>query len=275
MPDGPGKLSKDNNMTFWEHTVELGQRLKIGIFALVVSTVVAMVFPANASFLNNPQQFYEPLIAVVLRIIRQQTLPSGVRLIGLDLVSPIELYLIASFCFGFAIAAPVFAFQIFKFVDPALHPNERADVYPFLAAFLGLFVGGLIVGYLLLVPYGLSALLPFFSFVGAETVISVSEFYQFIFFLTLMTGLVFTFPVFLVLLVKYGIIGTQMLTKNRKYVYFGLLVAVFIITPGEGGLANLFLFIIMIAFLEVGLLVARRYEKNRETTISRWFSEGS
>jgi sec-independent protein translocase protein TatC len=259
-------------MTFWGHTAELGQRLKIGIFVLVVSTVVAMVFPANLAVLKDPMQFYEPLIAVVLRAVRQQVLPSDIRLIGLELVSPIEIYLIASVFFGFVVTAPVFAFQIFRFIDPALRPNERADVYPFFAAFVGLFVGGLAFGYLFLVPYGLSALLPFFSFVGAEMVVSVGEFYQFIFFLTLMTGLAFTFPVFLVLLVKYGIMGTRALTKNRKYVYVGLLAVVFVVTPGEGGLANLFLFVTMIALLEIGLLVARRFEKKGEIKISRWFT---
>ena len=275
MPDGLGELSKEKYMTFWEHTAELGQRLKIGIFSLVASTVVALLLPANASFFSDPIHFYEPLMAVVLRAVRKQVLPSDIHLIGLEFVSPIEIYLIASVFFGFAVAAPVFAFQIFRFIDPALRPNERADVYPFFAAFVGLFGGGLAFGYLFLVPYGLSALLPFFSFVGAEMVVSVGEFYQFVFFLTLMTGLVFTFPVFLVLLVKYGIMGTHSLTKNRKYVYVGLLVVVFIVTPGEGGLANLFLFAIMIALLEIGLLIARRFEKKGEIKISRWFAERS
>lgn len=266
MPAEAGVLGKANGMAFWEHTAELGKRLKIGFLTLIVSTVAAMLFPANVSFFSDPVHSYEPLVAVVLRIVREHSLPPGVRLVGLDIVSPIEIYLIAAFCFGFAIAAPVFAYEIFKFVDPALCPNERADVYPFFAAFLGLFAGGLTFGYFFLVPYGLSALLPFFSLVGAETLISVSEFYQFVFFLTLMTGLAFTFPVFLVLLVKYGIIGTRMLTKNRKYVYFGLLVAVFLITPGEGGLANFLLLSVMIVFLEIGLLVGKRYEKKGKDT---------
>jgi threonine dehydrogenase-like Zn-dependent dehydrogenase len=47
--------------------------------------------------------------------------------------------------------------------------------------------------------------------------------------ITILTGAMFTFPAFFVLLVKYGIIGTQMLTKNRKYLYIGLFIIINII----------------------------------------------
>lgn len=44
-----------------------------------------------------------------------------------------------------------------------------------------------------------------------------------------------------------------MLTKNRKYVYVGLLIIVFLITPGEGGLANFMLLAVMIVLFEAGI----------------------
>ena len=228
---------------------------------------------ACISFFTNPFSFYEPLVAVVLRAIRAQVLPPGVKLMGGEFVAPLELYLIASFFFGLAITAPVLAYEIFRFIDPALYPHERRAVYPFLASFLVLFVVGLIFGYLVLVPYGIAALLPFFQIVGAELYISVADFYYFVFFLTLLTGVAFTFPIFLVLFVKYGIIGTNTLTKNRKYVYFGLLVLVFLITPGEGGLANFMLMAVMSVLFEIGIFFARRYEKKGEVRRPRWFTE--
>lgn len=260
-------------MSFWEHTEELIRRLKVVLYTLVISTIVVMVLPANPSFISNPLGYYEPLVAVVLRSIREQALPPGVKLIGLEFVAPIELYFIASFFFGIATTAPVLAYEIFKFIDPALYPHERRDIYPFLTSFLVLFVTGLILGYIVLVPYGLAALLPFFQIAGAEPYIAVSSFYYFVFFLTLMTGLVSTFPVFLVLFVKYGIIETKMLTKNRKYVYVGLMILVFLITPGEGGLANFMLLAVMIALFEAGVFFAKRYEKKGEIRHSRWFAE--
>lgn len=259
-------------MSFWEHIDELIRRLKVVLYTLVISTVAMMVLPANIFFLNQPS-LYEPLIALILRAIRDQVLPPTVKLVGMELVAPIELYLIASFFFGLAVTAPILAYEIFRFIDPALYPHERREIYPFLTSFLVLFAIGLVFGYLVLVPYGLAALIPFFQITGAELYISVTSFYYFVFFLTLMTGLMFTFPVFLTLLVKYGIIQTQLLTKNRKYVYVALLILVFLVTPGEGGLANFMLLIVMITLLESGILFARRYEKKGEVRRPQWFAE--
>ena len=260
-------------MTFWEHTKELGKRLKIVLYTLIISTIAMMALPANLSFLSDPFGSYEPLVGVVLKAVREQALPAGVKLIGIEFVAPLELYLVASFFFGLAITAPVFAYEIFKFVDPALYPNERRAVYPFLSSFLVLFAVGLLFGYLFLVPYGMAALLPFFHVVGAEPLIAVSDFYYFVFFLTLLTGMAFTFPIFLVLFVKFGIVGTKKLTQNRKYVYLGLLILVFLITPGEGGLANFMLMAVMVVLFETGIFFARRYEKKGEVTHPRWSTE--
>lgn len=272
MPNDTAK-NKNKEMTFWEHTAELANRLKIVLYTLIVSTVLMMILPANLSFFNDPLQFYDPLVSAILRTIKEQVLPKNVELIGLEITNPIELYVMASFFFGLAVTAPVFAYQIFRFVDPALYPHERREIYPLLGSFLLLFLSGLIFGYMILVPYAISAVLPFFAAVGAKPVIVVTDFYYTVFFLTLLTGFTFTFPVFLVLLVKYGIMGTRVLTKNRKYLYFAVLIIVFIITPGEGGLANFMLFIPLVVLLETGIFFARRYEKKGEIRRPPWFAE--
>jgi sec-independent protein translocase protein TatC len=252
---------KSSEMTFWEHTEELAKRLKSVIYSFVAATIIAMVFPADLSFFSDPFNSFKPLVGVVLKKIREQILPPNVVLIGLGLTDPLELYALASIVFGFTVAAPVFAYQIYKFVDPALYPHERSDVYPFIASFTGLFIFGLIFGYLLITPYIISMMMVFFPAVGAELFISVNDFYFNVFITTFLTGAIFTFPVFLVLLVKYGIIQTSLLTRNRKYVYAGLLILVMIITPGEGGIANFLLYVPLIILLESGIYVARRYEK--------------
>ncbi|MEM1507867.1 MAG: twin-arginine translocase subunit TatC [Candidatus Bathyarchaeia archaeon] len=257
-------LRKEKYMTFWEHTQELIQRLKIVFYTLIISTVAVMILPANLSFINDPFNSYEPLIAAILRMVRERALPPGVKLIGLEFISPIELYLVSSFVLGLIITLPVFAYEILKFIDPALYPHERRTLYSFLAYFTVLFISGLFFGYYLLVPLGFAALIPFFQMVGAELYISVTDFYYFVFFLTIMCGLAFTLPAFLVLLVKYRIIGTDMLTRGRRYLYILLLVAVFAITPGEGGLANLLLFSILSVLFELGILIAKRSEGKKE-----------
>ena len=273
MPEG----RKERVMGFWEHSEELAVRLKIVLYTLIISTVAMMVLPANLAFFQNPLQSYEPLVGVILRRIREQILPENIRLIGLEFAIPIELYVLASFIFGLAITIPVFAYEIYRFVDPALYPHERRDVYPFVVSVSILFLVGAVFSYMVLTPYVILGISPFFSIVGAELVVSVMDFYKLVLFFTFIIGLGFTFPAFFVILVKYGILGTKMFTKNRKYLYAALFVLAMIMTP-DGGfpLGNLMIWVPLVLLMEIGFLFARRYEKEgKETVLERWFSEGS
>jgi len=274
MPENTKETPKDRPLSVWEHMDELARRLKIVLYALVISTVAMMILPANPSFLRNPLQFYDPLVAVILRSIREQALPPNVELIGLELTAPIQLYVIASFIFGLAITIPVFAYEVYRFIDPALLPNERGNVYPFIVAVSFLFVIGALFGYRVLTYYLIWGMFPFFSAVGAELVISVMDFYNLLFIITLVTGLTFTFPVFFVLLVKYGIVSTGIFTRNRTYLYAGLFILTMILTP-DGGfpLGNLMMWAPMVLLMEIGIFFARRYEKKGEVRRFRWFPE--
>ena len=250
-------------MPFWDHMNELAKRVKVIFYVLAVSTVLFMVLPADFSHMGNPLTFYDPLVALVLRQIRAQVLPADVMLIGYELTAPMELYLIASFVFGFAVTIPVLAYEIHRFIDPALLPHERQAVYPFVASFSILFLLGAAFGFLVLMPLTLWALFKFFTVVGAEQIISIMDFYNMVFVSTILSGLTFTWPVFFVLLVKFGIANTSMLSKNRKYVYGIMFIAVMFTTTDGGPLVDAMLLLPMAVLTETAIFFGRRYEKSR------------
>ena len=275
MPKTSEDTGDNVGINFWEHTQELANRLKIVLYTLVISTAVMLVFPADLSILSNPLESYVPFVAVILGLLREEVLPPNVTLIGLKLTAPIELYFIASFIFALAITIPVFAYETFKFIEPALHPHEKRDVYPFVAAISILFVIGAMFSYKVLTPHLLWAIFPFFTAVGAEFFISIMDFYSILFITTLITGFAFTFPVFFVLLVKYGILGTGIIRNNRRYVYVGLFIFAMILSPNGGfPVGNLMIWSVFVLLLETGVLFARRYEKKDEPSRIRWLPKG-
>jgi sec-independent protein translocase protein TatC len=255
-------MSKDKELTFQEHLAELASRLKIILYTLVASTIVFMALPADLSFLHNPPVF-KPLVSVLLNYIREDILPASVKLIAGEITTPLELYILASFALGVAVTLPVMFYEVYKFVDPALYPEERRMVYPFVAAFISLFIAGAVFGYKILSPFMIWALLPFFEALQVEALVYVMDFYTLVFALVILCGLVFTFPVIFVILVKFNIVGTEILTKNRKYVYAALFIVTALITPDGGPIADIALFTPLVVLLEVGILVAKRYEKQR------------
>ena len=268
------KPPKDKEMTIWEHILELSMRLRVIIYSIFISTIVFMVAPGDLSVFENPGELlvaYKPLVVVFLEIVRSQVLPPDVTLIGSELTSGIELYLIVSILLGIMVSMPVIAYEIYKYVDPALYPHERRVIYPFMTSFLGLFIAGSIFGYFLLVRLMIVALLKFIEFVGGEKVIRVLDFYQLVFMTVLLTGLVFTLPAIFVLLVRFGILSTTLVTRNRRYIYVALYIVTAIITPDGGVFANVILLAPMIALLEAAVLIAKRYERKRlEEEMKKW-----
>jgi sec-independent protein translocase protein TatC len=258
----------DVAMPFWDHVSELAKRLKIVLYVLIVSTVLFMVLPSNLSFLSNPLQFYDPLVALVLRQIRAQILPPDVTLIGYELTVPLELYMIASFVMGFAVSIPVIAYEMYRFIDPALYPQERGAIYPFVLSFTALFIVGAVFGYVILVPFMIWGLFPFFSAMGAARIISIMDFYSMVLVSTVLSGLIFTWPVFFILLVRFGILKTSMITSNRKFVYAAMYIITAFVTPDGGPLADIMLFIPMALLTEAAVYAGKRYEKSRPVTIA-------
>lgn len=237
------------------------------MIAVLIATIFMMVFPADpVTLVTNPVQFlemYEPIIARVLASINDYILPEGVKLIAGELSSPFEIWIVASILLGLLISMPVVGYEIYAFVNPAFYPHERRLIYPFLAAFIVLFFVGVAFALFLVLPALMRFLLIFALMFKIEATVTAMSFYTMVFFTALATGMVFTFPVVLILLIRFGIVGTAPFKKYRRYVYIFMYIIVALITPDGGVAGNFILFIPLILMFEVALFIGRRYEKQR------------
>jgi sec-independent protein translocase protein TatC len=250
-------------LPLWDHVSELSARIRVWVYAFFVSTLFYLVFPANPiSFFQNPLQAYSPLITAVIKGIRERLLPPQYTLIGGTVTSPLEIIVVGAAVFGFATSVPVLAYEIYKFVDPAIKPTERQSLYPFVAAFSVLFISGALFAFFVLLPFVFLFSLPFFSAVGFSTFVYADDFFNLIFFVLIASGFAFTIPAIFVLLVKLHVMGTSALRKNRKYVWAATLIATALASPDGGPLADIALFVPMIILIEGAMWFAKRYEKD-------------
>lgn len=257
---------------FWEHVGELAHRMKVVIVTFLVSIIVVLLLPGNADILGTTNN-YQPLVSVFLKYVRNMILPpsSNVKLIALSASDPITLYVIAGVMFGIAITMPVFAYQAYKFVDPALYSNEKKAIFPFVAIVSALFTAGAIFGFFFLFPIFIQSILPFFSAVGAELMFSIMDFYSMLFFTIIISGVLFTIPAFFVLLVKFGILKTAMFSRKRKWVYVGFGIAAMLISPGATPQGDLVLFIALGLLFETSMLIGRTFERSPASESTKTF----
>ncbi len=235
--------------SFWGHINELTKRMKVVLINFLVATFIMLLLPSNADFLGTTSN-YKPLVSVFLNTARNYALPDNVTLYAIQISDPITLYAVAAVLFGAVFTLPVFSYEIYKFVDPALFENEKKSVYPFVAIVSVLFAIGAIFGFVFLFPTFISAMFPFFSAVGAELMFSIIDFYNLFFFTIVISGFIFTIPPFFVLLVKFNIIKTSMFKNKRKWIYIGMGIAALFISPGATPQGDLVLFLALAGLFE-------------------------
>ena len=261
--------------SFWEHVGELAQRMKIVLATLLISLFVFLLLPGNSDFFAMTND-YKPLMSVLLTYIANMFLPPDAKLFAASMSDPITLYAYAALVFAIIITMPVFAYQAIKFINPALYPHERGMIFPYVTAITVLFIVGTLFGFFFLAPSFIQGFFPFYYAVGAIPYIPIMDFYNVIFFTVIVSGFLFIIPVFFVILVKFNIIKTRMVSGKRKWIYIGMVVAALFISPGATPIGDLILFIALAVLFEASIFIARFFEKKTDDgskpKLLAWFS---
>ena len=261
---------------FWGHVTEFIKRMKIVLAVFVVSLFILLILPGNSDFFATTNN-YKPLMSVLLVYIGNMFLPQGAQLFANSMSDPITLYAYAAVMFAVGITLPVFAYEAYKFIDPALYQHERKAIFPFVSIVTVLFVFGAVFGFFFLAPQFIQGFIPFYTAVNALQIFPIMDFYTTIFFTVIISGFLFTIPAFFVILVKFGILHTKTITKQRKYIYAGLAVAAMVISPGATPIGDLYLFLALLILVEISIFAGKRFEKkignsDSQSLISKWLN---
>jgi len=211
--------------------------------------------------------FPQSVASSVLLFIKNYIDPGGV-LVTLQFGAAPEMLILASFVLAAIASSPIIAYELYKFIDPALYPHERQAVYPFVVAFAGLFIGGALFGLLVISKFLIYVVNVLSPYIGSQPILSATEFYTMIFLVIIFCGVTFTIPAIFVLLVRFGILKTTIITKHRAWVYVIIYAITAIITPDGGPVADISLFIPVITMMEVAVFVAKRYEKQSAGSVA-------
>jgi sec-independent protein translocase protein TatC len=102
---------------------------------------------------------------------------------------------------------------------------------------------------------------------GAEPLINIKDFYAMVITLIIGSGLLYTIPVLLVLLVQVGILPADFIEGKRKVVYVAILIVTAVITPDPTIVTDIIILVPFLILFESAVLVAKRVGKNKESLI--------
>ncbi|MBI3858794.1 MAG: twin-arginine translocase subunit TatC [Thaumarchaeota archaeon] len=245
-----------------EHLDELRRRMKVVFISLIVAVLLVLLLPLRPwELFSLTTIYYATPVSLFLQGVVHDTLPAGWALIPLTVGAPLEVLLYASLILGLAVDMPVISYEAYRFVDPALKPEEKATIYPVIISATVLFLVGILFGYFVLARFIFVAMAPFYTAVGLTPpyYIAVSDYYSIVFLSVLFSGGAFTSPVFVFLLIKFGVVSPRFFRKNRVLIWGVAYAVTAFVTPDGGPILDLILFVPVIVLLEAAVLIGKRY----------------
>lgn len=204
---------QESHMTLMEHLIELRTRLIWVAGALLVGTLVAMIFV-------NP----------ILRFITEPLTELGAETIAIGPTDTITIFFKVSITVGAVFAMPVIVYQLIAFVAPGLYPHEKRTLLLILPGIMVLFLTGAAFAYFVLMPVAVGFLQGFLGDVIRQEW-TIDRYIGFVTRVVFWIGVAFEMPLVLAFLARAGIVtGRQLLGFWRQAVVIIAVVAA-AITP--------------------------------------------
>ncbi|NII39768.1 sec-independent protein translocase protein TatC [Curtobacterium flaccumfaciens] len=232
----------EGRMSLGQHLIELRNRLFRAVIAVLVGAIGGW--------------FLTPFVLDSLRSPVTQLARVGGHTAELNfpmITGAFDLRLQIAITIGVVLASPVWLYQIWAFIVPALVRREKQYVWGFLGTAIPLFFAGCAFGWYVL-PHVVGIL---GSFVSAQdtSIVDAKAYYDFVIKLIVAVGIAFVLPVFLVLLNFVGVLSAAAIIRSWRVAIVLILIFTALVTPSADILSMFILAIPMVVLYFAACLV--------------------
>ena len=254
-----GSRTSPSEMTFWDHLTELRSRIIKCAIAIAVGTVFGILL-------------YDWMIADIFlppycHVLENRGIDQPCALVITEPLDGFRTKLRVGIYAGFVFAMPVLLWQVWRFITPALHKNEKKWAIPFVVSALLLFVTGAGLAY-----YTFERALDFLISFGGDSVdplFTPGSYLGLITYMMMAFGVGFQFPIVLLFLQLAGIVEPRTLGKGRRYAVVGIVTLAAVITPSGDPISLAALSVPMYIFYELSIVVGHVLTRRRRGWVPR------
>jgi sec-independent protein translocase protein TatC len=238
----PRRLGHGEEATLVEHLDELRTRIIISLVALAATTTVAFVFHHH-----------------LIKWLERPLPPDRRELITFGVAEPFLTSFKISLMAGIALAFPILLWQLWSFLAPAFEESSQRVVALFVGFASVLLACGVAFGYWLVLPQALRFLTHYDDqFYNIN--IRARDYFSFATAVLLGVGIVFELPIFVLGLVRLGILTTYTLRHNRRLGYF-VVAVIAVLLPGIDPITTTFEGIPLVVLYEGSIWLAVLMER--------------
>lgn len=245
-------VGADGRMALSDHFRELRARLMRSALVFVISFGVALYF-------------YDQLLELVMEPYNGAREALGEKVETNAYVKgatgPLMLQLKLCGVAALAGSSPYWLYQIWAFILPGLHANERTWSRIFAGVAGPLFLGGVALGYYVL-PKGLEVLIGFTPG-NLQSLVEFGEYFSFLTRMLLVFGIAMEIPLFVVMLNLAGVVSGKAIGRHRPWIIIGTFVFAAVATPSTDPFAMTALAACMTVLFLVSEVIARTVDRFR------------
>lgn len=268
----------DGEMSFFDHLSALRGHLVRAALAILLFAILAFSFydkifrlvimaPARTDFITyrlmchfgdfmqSLNSYFQAKDFCVEKI--------NVQLINTELAGQFTLQLDSSLIIGLVFGIPYLLYELWKFIKPALHENERKAASGFVFYASLLFLGGVAFGYFIVTPLSVKFLSGYVVSDAIQNLFSIDSYISSVSTLTLASGLVFELPILVYILANLGILTPKFMRKHRRYAVIIILVIAAIVTPTPDALTMSVVALPLLLLYELSITVAGAVERRK------------
>ncbi|UII75237.1 twin-arginine translocase subunit TatC [Flagellimonas sp. HMM57] len=231
-----------DEMSFLDHLEELRWHLIRSVLAIVIIACGAFVMkdfifdtvifgPKKMDF---PTYEFFCTIATFFGIDSEfcaDTLPFTIQ--NRTMAGQFSAHIWTSIWAGFIIAFPYVLWELWRFISPGLHANERKHSRGFILVASALFFMGVLFGYYVVAPLSINFLGTYQVSKEVLNEIDISSFIATVRASVIACGIMFELPILIYFLTKVGLVTPEILRKYRKIALVVVLILSAVITPPD------------------------------------------
>ena len=235
-------------MPFLDHLEELRSRILRSLGAVILGSAVGLWAVQHFQLVNLLKRPIAPYL-------------TGGKLVVLSPTEPVMIVFKLGFLLGLVLASPIILWQTWAFLAPALYAREKRALVPSLFIGLLLFLTGVAVAYLFVVPQALRVLFSFQTEAIAPF-ITYDKYFSFVMQVTLALGISFELPLVIIILSWLGVIGPSELNRFRRFAVVLAFIAGAVLSPGADLLSMVMMTVPLLVLYELGfagsVVISRR-----------------
>jgi sec-independent protein translocase protein TatC len=203
-------IQMESSMPLLRHLDELRRRIFIAFFAIVITTVISLLFASQLiEILSTP-------------------IGGSDALVSIEVTENIAIFMRVSLLFGIILGMPVVVYQAMRFMLPGLRGREKLWLLIGVPAASLLFITGVAFAWFIMLP----AAIPFLvNFLDITTQVRPANYFDFITRIMFWLGLSFEMPLVFMILAKFQFITARKLISGWRYAFVAIALIAAAVTP--------------------------------------------